>query len=443
MFSGIILTCTKCSGNNGIDYRFCKFCGSKRDISLNVESNMKCNSSASEKRIRQRITELDELFNSSKYSKQKNNLASELTAFLQSLLPPKDLLTATPEDVRKFLIFKEKDGKTQLHKSFCDFKGLTGKQKCECPKTLAAKTIDSLTGKIRAIFRDLGRSGEWNPVLLTGNPAASHLMKKHLQSVTLEQTNAEVAKKQATPLMFEKLAKLCRYLTYRASVEKDTVKKILYLRDGAFFSVQYHSGDRGSDLGNLSISRMFELPDSSGIFISEIAGKVASLDNPRNFILIESKDEDICPVRLLKKYISFASGIGVDLSDGFLFRVKDNTSGRITDKPVSSSLMTDRLRMHLKSVNLYEGESSHSGRRGCAITLRMLDVKDNLINNHLGWGNNKMLDHYAGIGGIYGPKGAAKRLSEAAEETGQGVSELCKISRKFLAMKNLKKFYFG
>ena len=354
-------------------------------------------------------------------------------------------MTATPEDVRKFLIFKEKDGKTQLHNRSCDFKGLTGKQRCECPKTLVAKTIDSLTGKIRAIFRDLGRSGEWNPVLLTGNPAASHLMKRHLQFVTLEQTKAEVAKKQATPLMFEKLAKLCRYLAYRAAVEKDTVKRFLYLRDRAFFSVQYHSGDRGSDLGNLSISRMFELPDANGIFISEIAGKVASLDNSRNFMLIESKDEDICPVRLLKSYISFASGNGVDLSDGFLFRVKDNASGKITDKPVSSSLMTDRLRIHLKAVNLYEGGggSSHSGRRECAITLRMLDVKDNIINDHIGWGNNRMLDHYAGIGGIYGPKGAAKRLSEAVEETGQGVSELCNISRNFLAMKNLKKFYFG
>ena len=183
-----------------------KFCGAKRNGSQAMEENNENSNSASEARIKQRIKELDELLNSSKYSKQKNNLATELTSFLETLSPPKDLLTAIPEDVRKFLIFKEKDGKTQLHTQHCNFKGLAGKQKCECSKTLAAKTIDSLIGKVRAIFRDLGRSGEWNPILLTGNPAASHLMKRHLQSVTLEQTFAEVAKRQATPLMFEKLA---------------------------------------------------------------------------------------------------------------------------------------------------------------------------------------------------------------------------------------------
>ena len=442
MHNRIVLKCATCKGGNEIDYRFCKFCGKRRYDTKVVEENSDKDGCESESRIKQRIKELDELLNASKYSKQKNNLSSELNTFLKNLSPPKDLLTALPEDVRKFLVFKEKDGKTQLHTQQCDFKGMAGKQKCECPKTLAAKTIDSLIGKVRAIFRDLGRSGEWNPILMTGNPAASHLMKKHLQSVTIEQTSAEVAKKQAIPLMFEKLAKLCRFLAYKASVEKDITKKYLYLRDRAFFSVLCHSGDRGSDLGNLSIGRMFELPDDQGIFVSEIVGKVASLDNPKNFVLLKSKDEDICPVGLLKGYISFASRSGIDLSNGFLFRVKDNASGQIADKPVSSSSMTDRLRTHLRAVNLYEGESSHSSRHGCAIMLKMLDVDDDIIKHHVGWGNDKMLEHYARIGGLCGPNSAAKRLSEASGEERQGVSELCKISRKFMSLRNIPKFYF-
>lgn len=383
------------------------------------------------------------MYNSSKYSKQKCSLGTELSSFLESLAPPKDLLTAKPEDIRSFLIYKEKDGRTQLHDLRCKFKGLTGKQKCDCPATLAAKTIDSLVGKIRAIFRDLGRSGEWNPILLTGNPASSHLMKRHFQSVSLEQASAEVVRKQAVPLMFEKLAKLCRYLAYKASVEKDQVKRYLYLRDRAFFSVLCHSGDRGSDLGNLCSNRMFSLPDGKGIFVSEITGKVASLDNPKNFFLMKSKDEDICPVRLLKSYIDCSLEADIDLSHGYLFRVKDKIKNQVINKPVSSSSMTDRLRTHLRAVNLYEGESSHSSRRGCAITLRMLGVQDELISNHVGWGGNKMLEHYAGIGDLCGPKSAAKRLSEAADENEHGVSELCKISRNFAALRNLQRFYFA
>ena len=52
-------------------------------------------------------------------------------------------------------------------------------------------------------------------MFLTGNPAASLVMKRDLQSITLEQASHGVTKTQATPLMFDKLAMLCRYLTYR------------------------------------------------------------------------------------------------------------------------------------------------------------------------------------------------------------------------------------
>ena len=191
---------------------------------------------------------LDELYNFLKYSKQKCSLRAQLSSFQESLAPPKDLLTAKQEDIRSFLIFKEKDGRTQLHDPKCTFEGLTGKQKCDCPATLAAKTTDSLIGKIRAIFRDLGRSG----------------------------------------------AKM------------------------------------------------------------------------------ESEDDDICPVRLLKSYIDFSLEADIDLSYSYLFRVRDKAKNQVINKPVHSSSMTDRLRTHLRAVNLHDGESSHSSMHGCAITLMCL-----------------------------------------------------------------------
>ena len=43
-------------------------------------------------------------------------------------------------------------------------------------------------------------------MFLTGNPAASLVMKRDLQSITLEQASHGVTKTQATPLMFNKLA---------------------------------------------------------------------------------------------------------------------------------------------------------------------------------------------------------------------------------------------
>ena len=46
--------------------------------------------------------------------------------------------------------------------------------------------------RLRAILRDEGRAGEWNPMLFTVNPAASPLLKWLLQVVvSLEQQNAK------------------------------------------------------------------------------------------------------------------------------------------------------------------------------------------------------------------------------------------------------------
>lgn len=113
---------------------------------------------------------------------------------------------------------------------------------------------------------------------------------------------------------------------------------------------------------------------------------------------MESEDDDICPVRLLKSYIDFSLEADIYLSYSYLFRVRDKAKHQVTD----------RLRTHLRAVNLHDGESSHSSMHGCAITLRMLGVRDDLISNHMCWGGNKMLEHYAGIGDLCGPKSAAK-----------------------------------
>ena len=159
----------------------------------------------------------------------------------------------------------------------CISKGMPGKKDCICPKSLASKTVDSLIGKLRDIFPDIGREGEWNPTFFMGNPAASYILERHLQSVNIEQSSAKVLRKQAVTLMFEKLRTLCRYLAYKISVKEDSVTKFLYLRERVYFSLLFHSGDRASGLGALSSDSVFELLDGKGVFISHVVGKVASI----------------------------------------------------------------------------------------------------------------------------------------------------------------------
>lgn len=419
----------------------CNFCGGCGKSIGHLRAEKDINQVVNLQHINNRIAELDSLISSKNYSKQKNSLQVELTDFLSSLHPTKTLHNATPEDVRKFIVFKERKGRTKLHVISCMHRGKPGKMSCDCPVTMAAKSVDSLIGKIRAIFRDLGRNGEWNPMLNIGNPAGAPLLKKHLQCVITEQTSAEVVSKQAVPFMFDKLARLCRHLSYKCFVEKDPITRFLYERDCAYFSLLSHTGSRGGDLGILTANRIFELPQKQGIVISQIAGKTVNIDHPKNITLFFSKDPDICPVRHLDRYMRFASNVGVNLSQGFLFRVRDVKTKVISDKPVTASVMTDRLKTHLQAINLYAGESAHSSRRGCSLALRLLGVSDTIINSHIGWGSSGMIDHYARIGSLVGPRGAATTLANAAEIKNNS-SDLYQVSNQVISLSQLKRFHF-
>lgn len=52
--------------------------------------------------------------------------------------------------------------------------GQKGRFQCRCLLRSSDGSVDSLIGKIRAIFQDLGLGISWNESLGTGNPAAAH-----------------------------------------------------------------------------------------------------------------------------------------------------------------------------------------------------------------------------------------------------------------------------
>lgn len=87
------------------------------------------------------------------------------------------LATITPCDRVRFLIFKGRNGKTEVHSNFCPHLGRKGKFVCGCPLHLSYNTVDSYIGKLRSIFLSIGRDGEWDKRLGFGNPAADKIVK--------------------------------------------------------------------------------------------------------------------------------------------------------------------------------------------------------------------------------------------------------------------------
>jgi len=72
--------------------------------------------------------------------------------------------------------------------------------------------VVSYIGKLRAVFKDAGREGDWNTALALGNPAASSEVKSYLKTFTSEQLQALVNPNQATPLFLSKLFHLSLYI---------------------------------------------------------------------------------------------------------------------------------------------------------------------------------------------------------------------------------------
>jgi len=132
--------------------------------------------------------------------------------------------------------------------------------------------VDSYIRKLRSIFSDFGRQGDWNRTLL-GNPAASLKVKQYLKEVTAEQLRARITPKQATPLFLDKLLLLSRHLEKRLLLPSLTPSEIfITARDKAFFKTLFFSGDRGSDLGQVKTSEIARFRDDNGFLFNRIWG---------------------------------------------------------------------------------------------------------------------------------------------------------------------------
>ena len=61
------------------------------------------------------------------YAKQKDSLRKEFETFLRSFPGFVTLETVTPRDICRFLVFKDKDEKSQVHRNGCTYIGQKGR----------------------------------------------------------------------------------------------------------------------------------------------------------------------------------------------------------------------------------------------------------------------------------------------------------------------------
>ena len=147
------------------------------------------------------------------------------------------------------------------------------------------------------------------------------------------QTIARSFPSQAIPMFLDKLKSLCSHLRNLViAPHAKALTRYILVRDLAFFSLDFFSGDRGSDLGWLKSSDVLRPPDGKGYLINQVFGKTLQGNQNNVFAVKPILNSPYCPVRNLDFYLSLVKIMNIDLNPGYLFRVLDH-HGNILNSP--------------------------------------------------------------------------------------------------------------
>ena len=113
--------------------------------------------------------------------------------------------------------------------------------------------------------------------------------------------------------------------------------------------------------------------------------------------------------------MSVAHELGISLSPGYLF-CATNHQGHIVDKPLLSSEVDSRLRKYTRDANIDSGETLHSSRPGCALTLAFSGSP--LAN--VGWSSSKTAFNYLKLADVFRAGAPADLLASAPSQSQEG-----------------------
>ena len=371
----------------------------------------------------QRQLELNKYVRDTKYETQKQRLRVDFEAFLASRsagpsphTTSSSLHDATPTDVVRFLHFRDKGGRTQVHSFDCPHFGLQGLFDCSCPKHFAAKTIDSYVGQLRAVFNNVGRRG-------FANPCDSVDVKGWVKACAKEQARHRVPVKQATPIFSPQLQLLVKEIDLRgAQLPADAPflpSRFTLLRDKAVFLVQWFAGDRAGDLGRSLAQEVVRLEDGSLLFNHTVGKTIRSADGQLLVVPRIPDNPSLCSVSAFDVYVDACRGAGINLRLGYLFPpTAPPRHDVIRNLPLSITTVNNRLQTYLPDAGL----TAHGSRGGCAITLLMLGASSDSVKEHCRWASDEVFRHYTKLERVRRLDSTAGVLQSAVSSL-EGVSE--------------------
>jgi hypothetical protein len=348
--------------------------------------------------LRSRVNYLMDNFEASSYQIRKSKVHKDLESFLG--LIGKDIAICAPDDICLYLAWADGVGKTAVHVAQCPDIGRRSPS-CVCPRRLAYGTVASKISQLKNIFERLGKPDRWLSGGSKGNPVLSDRVSIYLNQIRQEQSKAHVSVLQAKPLFISKLNLISMYIDRQLGYQDLSLSaKFVLARDQSLLKLMFFGGDRAHDAGLMLTQEVKELPGGSAFVIKHTWGKTHRVDNPNIFSVFSSKLSMVCPVLGLRTYFKIASTMSVNLSTGYLFR--PILRQRVLDRPLSYEATYQRLKHYLRVLGTDEGETPHSLRGGCAISIRSLSLQPvssppglEAMMQHIGWSGESSAKHYA------------------------------------------------
>ena len=174
-----------------------------------------------------------------------------------NLAPAGEVISATPQDIVSFLIWKDNFGRTKIHREGCQFFCTKVKSACSCQRRLAFGQVDCMIGKLSSIFSAAGRGGDDSTIPGHGNPAASRVVKDYLAAMRVEQLEARIVPTQADPIFISDLAAIAAFIGQQVNENVLSATQFFVLiRDQAFLKTLFFAGDRAGDLGKVKTQEL-------------------------------------------------------------------------------------------------------------------------------------------------------------------------------------------
>jgi hypothetical protein len=231
----------------------------------------------------------------------------------------------------------------------------------------AYDTVKGVFTGLRKGFINLGRTGEWSDEELTGNPRQSNLCGDWLAGYKRELLQWGYEACAAYPLTDEKRKLLIDYIDEKRRVLIDAGDLLGAARleeDALVYCYLWDSIQRGTEGARLHFEQVGKpIPDEPP---SAEPSWIKNRKRPRcgSIELPEGGDYDLWERLPAWKRTLTSLGRPVTGKNPVFPAVERGAGGRFTGDAMTGDTLYSRLVTHLKGAELYEGESTHSFRRG-------------------------------------------------------------------------------